>query len=178
MEFTWHFSNEKNGDLFELGVTECEECSRYAVGLFSTTDDSGLFAYCYRHMTDSVGALAADVLLGKLDPEELSDLQLMLVDEVGECPACGEGLDTGAGSGQRDLECSDFCMGPSEPEVEGGPWFEGCNCGGDDEDAHCGWSGSYPLELYRDKLMRKHVAYGNELQKVMGKIVEGVEGLS
>lgn len=157
---TWQFSNESNpegggGGLFELGVTECEECPKYAVGLFANADgsDSGLFAYCFEHMR-SVSPLAASILLGSLD-DEYSDLQLVLIDELGECPRCGGGIDTGAGFGQRDLECGDFCSGPAW-EADGGQGQEACECGGEDEDAHCGWRGSYPIELYREKLMEKH----------------------
>lgn len=146
---TMQFSNEPNDVFFTMGLTGCEECPKYAVGLFAPVDDEGLFAYCAEHMR-SVSPLAASVLLGALD-DEYSDLQLMLLDELGECPRCGGGLDTGAGFGQRDLECSDVCIGLASEVAE-----EDCSCRGD-EDLHCGWSRSYPIELYRDKLMPKYL---------------------
>ena len=176
---TMQFSNEPNGDLFTLGETCCEECPKYAVGLFAPVDDEGLFALCYEHML-TISPLAANVLIGSDAVEcggEFTDLQLMLVDELGTCPGCGGGLDTGAGFGMRDLECGDYCLGPPQPgnAGEGEVAYEGCECGGHDEDAHCGWSGSYPLELYRDKLMPKYLAgQGDEGQQIVAEVVQTV----
>lgn len=176
---TMQFSNEDNGDLFTLGTTCCEECPKYAVGLFAPVDDEGLFALCYEHML-AVSPLAANVLIGADAVEcggEMPPLQLMLVDELGACPGCGGGLDTGAGFGMRDLECGDVCMGEAW-EGSDGVMNEGCqleNCGGTNEDAHCGWSGSYPIELYRDKLMAKFLrGDGGVPQQIGAEVVRTV----
>lgn len=162
---TLHFTNEEmvsdgrgglTPGLFKMGETGCEECPKYAVGLFASVDDEGLFAYCYEHMA-AISPLAAIVLLGCDAVErgrEYTDLQLMVIDELGICPQCGEGLDTGAGFGMRDLECSNF----------------GEDAVGDED---CGWSGSYPLALYREKLMPKYLAgRGGEGQQLVAKIVQ------
>ena len=169
---TLQFSNESGG-LFELGETGCEECPKYAVGLFAPVDDEGLFALCYEHMS-AVSGLAANVLIGADGVEcgeEFTDLQLMLIDELGMCPACGGGLDTGAGFGMRDLECGDACSGLAWQSEDGTQGYEACSCGGHDEDAHCGWSGSYPLALYREKLMAKHLEATSASQQIVATLV-------
>lgn len=179
---TFQFSNNSGG-LFELGQTGCEECPKYAVGLFAPVDDEGLFAYCYEHML-AISPLAANVLLGCDAVEmggEYTDFQLMLIDELGMCPSCGGGLNTGAGFGSRDLECADVCMGEvweceECPKYSDRKGHEGCQlegCGGVNEDAHCGWSGSYPFELYRAKLMPKYLAgRGGEGQQLVIPVME------
>lgn len=173
---TMQFSNEPNGDFFTMGVTGCEECPKYAVGLFAPVDDEGLFALCYEHML-AISPLAANVLIGADTVEDMTHLQLMLADELGICPACGSGLDTGAGFGCRDLECGDYCLGAPQvgDKEKGEADYEGCECGGEDEDAHCGWSGSYPLELYRDKLMAKFLrGDGGVPQQIVAEVVQTV----
>lgn len=175
---TMQFSNEPNGDLYTMGLTGCEECPKYAVGLFAPVDDEGLFALCYEHML-AVSPLAANVLIGCDALEvggEMTPLQLMLVDELGQCPGCGGGLDTGAGFGSRDLECADVCSGEAWEAPDGSEGMPACECGGHDEDAHCGWSGSYPLELYRSNLMPKYLAgQGAESQGLVAAIVDGAD---
>lgn len=168
---TMQFSNDHHGAFYTMGETTCEECPKYAVGLFAVVEDEGLFALCYEHML-AVSPLAANVLIGADVAEEFTPLQLMLVDELGTCPRCGGGLDTGAGFGQRDLECGDVCGGPPEGLDWGGCKVENCvENGGTDDDAHCGWSGSYPIELYRDKLMAKHLESTSASHQIVATLV-------
>lgn len=85
------------------------------------------------------------------ETEEYTVDQLVKIDEEGKCPECGEGLDTGMGFGKRDLECGDSCTGEAWTGTDGVE-IEGCECGGH-EDAHCGWSASYPAEIYAERVL-------------------------